>query len=93
MEDAVEGGEREDRELVAGPQAAATSHAAVRGNKLGGSVVCVRCRSTSALTGPANISITPTASTRAAIMILMSRAIPTAVMTESSEKTISSTPI
>ena len=50
-------------------------------------------RLTKVLMGPAENIITPTARITAVIIIAISSAIPTAVMTESREKTISSTTI
>ena len=54
------------------------------------STFTVGCRLTKALIGSAENIMMPTASTTAVTMIETSSAIPTAVITESSEKTISS---
>ncbi|MND08861.1 hypothetical protein D3C83_317850 [compost metagenome] len=52
-------------------------------------ILKVGCFSMNRLTVPENAIITATASTTAMIMIRTSEAIPTAVITESKEKTIS----
>ena len=65
----------------------------ISSRKLRASILTVGCSETNLLSGPEAKSITPTAITTAAIITSMSSAMPTAVITESSEKTMSSSRI
>src|SRR6266446_4128614 len=72
------------------PSPSAMSETPIINRKLSASIFTVGWRCTKPLIGAAANIITPTASTTAAIITGRWRAIPTAVMTESSEKTMSS---
>jgi hypothetical protein len=65
----------------------------MRRRKLSARIFMLGCRSMKPDTLPAKISITTTATIMATTMIGISGAIPTAVITESSENTISSSRI
>ena len=75
------------------PRPSAISETPISSRKASASIFTVGCRSTKPLIDRAATSMTPTAMTTATIMIDTSSAIPTAVITESSEKTMSSSKI